>query len=105
MLSDTGLARFSTHQLAGAEAGQSPSFFMCLIPRRVHSHSEFGKVGESLVRSPESFMSLVPLAGLPAGTHRTLARRVVAISLAVAAGSRGAQDVRADRVPPSEDTP
>jgi predicted metalloprotease with PDZ domain len=50
-------------------------------------------------------MSLVPLAGLPAGTHRTLARLVVAISLALAAGSLGAQDVRADQVPPPQDTP
>ena len=50
-------------------------------------------------------MSLAPLAGFPAGTRRVLARLAVAISLALAAGAVGAQEVRSSQAPPPQDTP
>ncbi|MGH8122847.1 MAG: M61 family metallopeptidase, partial [Rudaea sp.] len=49
-------------------------------------------------------MSIVSIAGLPAGTRRTLAHVAVALSLALAASAVSAQDGSA-QVPPPRDTP
>lgn len=50
-------------------------------------------------------MSVASLAGLPAGTRRTLARLALAVSLVLAAGAVGAQETRSDAVPPPQNTP
>ena len=50
-------------------------------------------------------MSTVTLAGLPAGTRRTLACVVMALSIALTAGAVSAQDARSAQVPPPQDTP
>ena len=50
-------------------------------------------------------MSVVSLAGLPAGTRHTLARLVMAVSMALAAGVVCAQQAQNVDVPPPQDTP
>lgn len=50
-------------------------------------------------------MSTVSLAGLPAGTRRTLARLVVAVSIALTTAAVYAQEPRKAQVPPPQDTP
>ncbi|MGC1551114.1 MAG: peptidase M61 [Rhodanobacter sp.] len=50
-------------------------------------------------------MSVVSYAGLPAGTRFKVARLVVALSIALAAGAAGAQETRSAQVPSPQDTP
>lgn len=49
-------------------------------------------------------MSLVSLFGLSVGIRRTLAQLAIALSMALAAGAAGAQEVRGADVPPPQDT-
>ncbi|HTA65079.1 MAG TPA: peptidase M61, partial [Xanthomonadaceae bacterium] len=48
-------------------------------------------------------MPFASLAGLPVGSRRTVAGLAVAVSMALAAGAAGAQEVRSDQVPPPQD--
>ena len=50
-------------------------------------------------------MSAVSFAGLPAGAHRTMMRLVLAVSVALAAGAVGAQEMGSAQVPPPQDVP
>jgi predicted metalloprotease with PDZ domain len=50
-------------------------------------------------------MHPVPLAGLPAATHRKFSRLSLAVALALTAGAANAQQVATDQVPPPQDSP
>ena len=50
-------------------------------------------------------MSVASLAGLPSSSRRTIARLVMAVSMALAASAVSAQETRTDQVPPPQDTP